>query len=200
MRRTTLVSSVPLLLTIGCEAGESTDDSFRVIELEFDGDATITLTFSQPLAELGTIDPNDFRISAGVTQSFSYDGMTYTMTNYRDLFSDSYPLDFGFVSLTAGPGPDQLVLQTSESIAEGVCDWLGVVAELEYDEMQDPTSRADGGMFLHYARGEIPIESDKGEALADIGRDWVLTEGLTLMVYDSYGFTQLHPQLRIPCS
>jgi hypothetical protein len=200
MYRAKPCSAVALLMLTAACSDETEDDGFRIVELEYDGDATITLTFSQPLAELGEVDPKDFRISAGLTQAFSYGGMTYAITNYRELWTDSYPpMDpYGFVSLTAGPESNQIVLQAAEDLSEGICEWLSFVDEYEQNDAMDPQLSFDGAMFLHYARGEIPIASTEGELLADISPDWVHTPGWVLE-REGYGFTEMNQQLRIPC-
>jgi hypothetical protein len=75
---------------------------------------------------------------------------------------------------------------------------------LEYYAESYPTGNVsyDLAIFLHYAagaaEGDIPIESEAGEPLADIGADWVLNVE-DYVEREGFGFTMLSPQLRIPC-
>ena len=57
---------------------------------------------------------------------------------------------------------------------------------------------SDIALFVHYAGREIPLESQAGEILANIGADWVINDP-DYLERDAYGFTQLEVQLRIPC-
>jgi hypothetical protein len=201
------VAAPTVVLGSGCQ----TDDDelgFRVTKIEFDQDSRITVTFSEPIADFGGIDPNDFRLSFGTTVSatLTYQGMTanYTFTSYEDISYhldgySYYPMPFTFVSVTRGPAANQIVLDTSESLAPA-CDSLaetrqGFEMYAEYYE----SSRFDLAIFLHYASGEIPIESESGSPFEDVGAPWVLGQDLSFE-RDGFGFTMLIPPLRIPCS
>jgi hypothetical protein len=202
-----LASMVPVLaLGTSCQTDDDGDDSFRITAIDFDGESTITLTFSQSLADLGDVDPNSFRLSFAVTYQFTYtyDGTTYVeeTTNYFDLgefVSDDY-YDFVPVtvtSLTPGSSANRIILETSHVWGAAACESLAYIEAMM--EMYPETEiRSDVGMFLHYAGGEVPIESASGSMLADIGAEWVLSSENGLGVYE-YGFANLHPQLRIPC-
>lgn len=204
----TLVSAaaVPML---GCVPGAG-EDSFRITAIDFDGDSSITLTFSKPIANADQIDPNDFRISYAQTTRFvyTYYGVTneYVYTSYRDVGAINYnyynyepPTRFLFASASLGASDDQLVLETA--VALGTDECARIEQSLDSFEMYSqyyPGSQFDVAMFLHYAAGSIPVESELGERIADIGRDWVLTDELSNDT-QTYGFVDLSPQLRIPC-
>lgn len=193
-----------MLAGSGCQPEDEL--GFRVTNIEFDDDATITLTFSEPLADFDGINPNDFRLSVGLTSSYSYtyEGMsaTYEYTSYNDLayFSNDYYYTglVIFTALTEGSAANEIVLEASQTIAP-VCDNLA--NQIELFEMyfgESPGSRFDAAIFLHYASGEIPIESTSGSVLGDIGADWVLSMEAESS-REGFGFTKLSPQLRIPC-
>jgi hypothetical protein len=197
-----LAWTAPVL--IGCQTNG--EDSFRVTSVAFDGDSTITLTFTEALAPVDGIDVNDFRLSYATTGFFTttYYGMTmtYQYASYLDpAFVIGGYLDpeqrLTFVELGPGDAANQLVLRTSQSIASA-CDYLDEWFEVAASEMEEyPNRRFDAALFLHYASGEIPIESEAGEMLRDVGPDWVLTDEVSLE-RSEFGFT-IAPQLRIPC-
>jgi hypothetical protein len=205
-----LASTLPALIACSDSQGET---SFHITNVAFDNESTITLTFSQPVGELGAVDPNDFRLSMAQTQraTTNYNGVTelYEHTSYSDLRVtandyDTYDQPFSFMLIEAG-APNQLVLRTTAPLGPGACEHFeSRRSMLEYYAEIYPTGNVayDVAIFLHYAAdagaGDIPIESEAGELLADIGRDWVLNAE-DYVERESYGFTMLSPQLRIPC-
>lgn len=201
-----LAGVAALAPALGCGPGD-VDQGFRVTNIAFDGDRTLTLTFSQPIANADAIDPNDFRISFARTFSSTYtdpeSGQTYTeqYTGYNDLafFIDYYggTPRFSFAAATLGGSDTQLVLEAAAEGIAAVCMYMGYYEDY-FEQYEMEGLSVDMALFIHYAGGDIPLESEGGEVLADIGPDWVLTEQPYLSRM-SYGFTQLVPQLRIPC-
>jgi hypothetical protein len=205
-RYATLASTLPALLAC---TDRQVDTSFRITGVTFDDDSTITLTFSQPVADLGEVDPNAFRLSMAVTLSamYTYGGVTetYQYTSYRDLASivgtyDYYSYRFTFMSIERGAGANQIILRTTDPLGPGSCDYIEYsTAQFQmYAEQYDPSAQFDLTMFLHYATGDVPLESEAGEPLTDIGADWVLTPD-SYLEREGFGFRMLTPQLRIPC-
>ena len=201
----TVLASTALLGGSACKVD---GDGFAISSARID-EATLTLTFSQPLADLEGVDPNDFRISFAQTVSvtYTYEGVTetYEYTNYIDLVNfvgyetGYYGYRLNFLSLVPGSAANQLVLEAGTSIAPA-CDAVADTRQFfeMYAAMYYDDARFDVTMFLHYAGGEIPIESTSGSVLADIGPDWVLSEE-SYVGREGFGFTNLSPQLRIPC-
>lgn len=216
LRRSTAASvaaAIPILgLAGGCQTGGGGERGFRVTNIAFDNDSTITLTFSEPLTDFDEVDPDAFRLSWATTASapFSYEGQAtyhYVLTTYNDLSAvlvDYYDYDysadpFRFVSLSAGSSPYQIVLQTAESLGPELCETFKLaLASAEEYAAGLPGSRFDLAIFLHYAGGTVPIESLLGSVLGDIGADWALNDEAYAM-NDTFGFVNVAPQLRIPC-
>jgi hypothetical protein len=204
----TMVWAMPLL---GCGPGGVDTEVFRVTAVDYDGDDTLTLTFTKPIANAGEIDPNDFRISFARTYRFvytdPYGGVpeTYSYTSYTDLagfVSDDYNYNyndrFSFASAALG-GPDQLVLEMTDPLGTSVCDTIEYIQnQLGTYAAMYPGLKYDVGMFVHYAGQGIPLQAENGEALADIGPDWVLDD-VTNVFSETYGFMKLNPRLEIPC-
>lgn len=190
-------------LLTGCGPGEI-DNDFRVTAIDYDGDTRLLLTFSNPIANADEIDPTAFRISYAITSYLVYaPGYIYQGTYYQSVGEYSYPegyTDLEFVSASLGATPTQLVLELSAPIDDDVCYSIGQFEQYFADYVaQYPGSKADIGLFLHYAAGDIPLTGTNGQVLADIGRDWVLTED-DYLYRETYGFTQLTPRLEIPCN
>jgi hypothetical protein len=205
-RSAALVSTLPVLFACSDRQGET---SFGITNVAFDNESTITLTFSQAVGDVGAVDPNDFRLSFAQTMraTTSYNGVTeiYEYTSYHDLGTfvydySTYGQPFSFTLIEAGAA-NQLVLRTTVALGPDACEFLeNTRNQLEYYATYYPTGNVayDVAIFLHYAASNIPIESEAGEPLADIGRDWVLN-GEEYVERESFGFTMLSPQLRIPC-
>jgi hypothetical protein len=192
-----------LAFATSCQTDDD-DDRFRIIALEFDGESTITLSFSEPVAELGDVDPSSFRLSLGTTYRFtySYDGTTYTeeTTNYFDVgafvsTAGGYYEQVTVASLMPGSSADRIVLATSGVWGQDACGFVSYL-QAQWEAYESSYYAADVGIFLHYAAGDVPLESASGSSLADIGADWVI-DGTNQQ--SEYGFVRLKPQLRIPC-
>jgi hypothetical protein len=126
--------------------------------------------------------------------------MTEAYTYYNDA---GYVADQGYaglqpftlMSVASGSSSNQMVLRTTWPLGPGGCEF--VAQTLDYWSMYDnPNARYDAAMFLHYASGDVPIESESGRLLGDIAADWVRSQDFEFG-RQSYGFT-MHP-LRIPC-
>lgn len=201
-----VASVMPLL---GCGPGGVDTEVFRIASVAYDNEDTLTLTFTRPIANADEIDPNDFRISLGRSYQFTYMGpsdtvpTTYTSTYYLDLYAYTGMYNyndqrFSFKSASLG-APDQLVLEMTSPLGTYVCE------QIEYYENQVamylaeyPGSQFEMAMFVHYAGQDIPLLGDNGEALPDIGPDWVLSD-LSYLSNEIFGFTKLNPKLEIPC-
>jgi hypothetical protein len=202
-----LVSALPAVFA-GCDHEvDLAQDGFHIDRVACDDDSTIRLTFSHPVAEFGSINPNQFRLSLAqtVTASHVHDGVTQTLTYtaYLDLATivDSYYTHrFTFKSIEPGASPDEVLLRTLDPLVPDACAWLDETAELleAYASLPGVAVRFDHAIFLHYASGEVPISDAAGRTLPDIGADWVLNAN-NYAVRDDFGFTRLDPQLRIPC-
>lgn len=207
-----LAATVPALVGgTACNIGGDDDGGFRITRVEFDNASTITLTFSEPVADLGEVNPNDFRLSVGMTRQYTYvyDGVSYTYayTTYQDVSYPAgiYTYDYGpnrftFESLAVGASGSQVVLTSTDPLGPNACEWLDSVEDFfeMYTSYYGDDVLWDVGFFLHYASGDVPIENQTGVELAEIGPDWVLTEQAGIYS-ETYGFTMLKPQLRIPC-
>ena len=196
----------------GCNPdGGPDDEAFGIVSITYDNDSTITLTFTQPVAELGEVDPNNFRLSRALTQTitYTYDGMpmTYEYTSYSaiGLFTPESEEYLTFTSIARGASATELILEGSLSFGEVACAWVEYVTDEiemnyltgEYAEYYSDV-RFEVGIFLHYAAGDIPIENEDGDALANIGADWVTNPENDVYSY-AYGFMMLTPKLEIPC-
>ena len=126
-----VAAAIPML---GCPVDDN-DESFRVSAVAFDGESTITLTFTEPVGELADVDPAAFRLSFASSYTFTYtsDGVTqtYEYTSYNDLagFIDDYYTDRVTVtSLTPGTAANQIVLQTNAAWGTPACDFVEYLA------------------------------------------------------------------------
>lgn len=204
----------PLVASVAAVAGSSLlgcgpggDEPFRITSVSFDGESRVVLTFSEPIVNAVGIDPNDFRISASntfrVTYTDPYDGTTYTEQGsyYSDIraFVGDYTR-FRMLSVSLGTSDNQLVLEGESGFRTIVCNQLAYYESLieMYLDYAGPDGVFELGMFLHYAAGDIPVQSESGETIADIGRDWVLSNELYLEV-GTFGFPNLSPRLQLPC-
>jgi hypothetical protein len=205
---TAWASALPAVFaSSGCDREVEDDVGFRIARVAFEDDSTIRLTFTRPVAEFGSINPNQFRLSLAETVTASYvdDGVTetFTYTTYLDLatITDSYYTHrFTFKSIEPGSSPNQIILRTLDPLEPDGCAWLDETTQLfeMYASYAGVTVRFDHAIFLHYAAGAVPITDAAGSALPDIGADWVLSTS-NYAARDEFGFTRLSPQLRIPC-
>jgi hypothetical protein len=205
---TALASALPAVFA-GCDREVDIEKNvgFHIERVACDDDSTIRLTFTHPVAELGGINPNQFRLSLAqtVTTSQVHDGVTQILayTVYLDVATmiDSYYTHrFTFKSIEPSASPSEVLLRTLEPLVPDACAWLDETVELieTYASSPGVVVRFDHAIFLHYASGEVPIEDAAGRTLPDIGADWVLN-ATNYAAREDFGFTRLDPQLRIPC-
>lgn len=192
---------VAVLPLFACHESDE-DEGFRISKIEFDGETTLTLSFTESLVDPTQVNPNDFRISLGRTYLFPVDGQVYEGRYYADpgYASNNYGYGYGYsnltiTSLSVGPSKSQLVLETSSTLA-AACDQIAEYTA-EFGKYIDgyPGAKFDMGLFLHYAAGDIPIEAESGDLLANVIPLWVTT-GKTFAQLPNYGFVN---PLRIPC-
>ena len=191
-----LAACLPML---ACNTGGGGDAGFRITSVNYDSQNRLILTFSEPIMDPSGVDPNDFRISYGRTSRLIVPGepvmetVFYTGIGYG-----------GFDQIAPGDSANQLILSSAYGVDFAYyCENINY--NLEYyqnyletylqQEYPGATANFDLGMFLHYAAGDIPIESEAGETIADVMPDFVLTDGY-LMPEMRYGFINY---LRIPC-
>ena len=203
MKETSIFATLPLLVAAsGCD-GDDEDDVFEISEAAFDDEATITLTFTQPVGDVGEVDPNDFRLSfANASALYPYDDTPpdpdELFTNYSDVgYYEGVKLSF--LSVSPGPEDNQLVLEANASFRESACAVYEMVQyQFEATSMSDEIAgEYRVGIFVHYAAGDIPVESAGGVALADIGANWVMNSNIYADVYGY--FPDLKTFVRIPC-
>lgn len=126
----------------------------------------LRLTFSERIAPIGDLDPNDFRISAlnvYVNQASASSSYAY----YYDWGYQIYAQVLRFVAARAGT--IQLDLEFEPAVPQYNCRM--VVDGYDYSP---PGVQAKHGLFLHYAAGSIPIADEGGTPLQNFGADWVI--------------------------
>ena len=140
---------------------------FAVVDAELAGDGvTLRLEFTRPVAPTTGVNPNDFRLSLGLSYA-------YKMYAYAYYYDVGYAADAGelaeFVSLEVAEHVVELTL--AEPFPLYYCQEI----ERELVMMQqEPGIKAKGGMFLHYSPGKVPVMDTKGKALSPIAEKWVL--------------------------
>jgi hypothetical protein len=145
-----------------------------VIDAELTGEGDrLRLRFSEPLASTEGVDPNDFRLSFAMAYTYR----AYAYAYYYDLGDFDSDADgdtdgdalLEFTGMTSRG--ETLELELSSAIPLDYCHEIALeVAELN----REPGIRAKGGIFLHYAPGELPITNAGGRALAPVAAEWVL--------------------------
>lgn len=140
----------------------------EVVDAELVSGDLLRLTFSEPIAPVAGIDPNDFRLSVGMAKSYR----TYAYAYYYDL-ADASDSDLPFLELRDMTLVDPRVLELH---LEPDFD-LAVCHEL-LDELammtSEPGIQVRGGVFLHYLPSRAAIEDLEGNPLAAMGSDWLL--------------------------
>ncbi|KIG14452.1 hypothetical protein DB30_06795 [Enhygromyxa salina] len=125
----------------------------------------LRLHFSEPLAPTDRVDPNDFRLSMAMVYS-------YKMYAYAYYYDPGLAEGEELMVVTSMRGQgDTLDLYLSPPFELAYCEEL----RRELADMQsEPGVRADGGVFLHYAPGEVPITDLDGNHMAAVAAEWVL--------------------------
>jgi hypothetical protein len=126
----------------------------------------LRLRFSEPLASLEGVDPNDFRLSLGMAKSYKF----YAYAYYMDL-GDTVEGHHGLLRLggLSGAG-DTIDLHLEPDFDLAYCHEL--MAEM-VDMANEPGIDVEAGLFLHYSPGAVPITDAAGNGLAAVGADWV---------------------------
>jgi hypothetical protein len=143
----------------------------RVIQAELRGAGDrLQLQFSEPLAPVDGVDPNDFRLS--MAMAYAYPGYAYAYYyDLGELFGDGDE-DTGLMTITALVGEgDTLELSIHPPIEFDYC------REIEREMLEaraEPGGRLDGGLYLHYSPGERPITDTQGDELRPAAGEWVL--------------------------
>lgn len=188
------------------ETGDSGVEGFQLIDAEFgpvaaDAFSILTLTFSDPVAPIDGVAPTDFRISAGVSFSYTDNGELVEQSAYYEPASWSgYYEPIEMTAIANGPGENQISITFAPTIGYGICTRLA-----NQIASSSPDFPIEGGMFPHYAPGTTPVTNTEGVPLAAIGPDWVLNGpdqpyyyGYELFI-EQAGFPNLIPQIPIPC-
>ena len=159
------------------------------------------LTFSDPVAPVDDVAPTDFRISFGLSFSYTDNGEVVEQSAYYDpptRFGSYYPMEF--TAIANGPGENQISITLTPPIDYFICTEVANSVE-----GSTPDFPIEGGLFPHYAPGTTPVTNTAGEELAPIGPDWVLSGpddppyyGYELFIEEA-GFPNLIPQIPIPC-
>ncbi len=124
----------------------------------------LRLHFSEPLAPVDGVDPNDFRMSMGMAKSY----LRYAYTYYYD----PGELQDGAMNFTRMQAQGDIIdLYFEPPFDIQYCHELATeMAEMD----AEPGVSAKGGFYLHYSPGNKPITDSDGNALAPIGPEWVL--------------------------
>jgi hypothetical protein len=140
----------------------------EVVDAELVSGDLLRLTFSEPLAPLDAVDPNDFRLSVGMAKSYR----TYAYAYYYDL-ADAVDGELPFLELRdmTMVDPRVLELHLEPDFDLAVCHEL--LAELAM-MTSEPGIQVRGGVSLHYLPSKAAIEDLDGNPLAPMGSDWLL--------------------------
>jgi hypothetical protein len=123
-------------------------------------------------------------------------GMSYDVSYYSDpnTYIDYDAPAIGMMAITNGPAPEQLSLALDPAFDPEAC----IVLEDAIAEAPPEATMVEGHFFPHYAPGNIPVTSEGGASLGEIGPDWVL-EPMNSLSVEAVGFPNLDPQIPIPC-
>jgi hypothetical protein len=181
-----------------------TDDGnpgpFELESAAFEDLDTLVLTFSNPLAAFGDVDPASFRISWGFATSYfnAYYGNYYESTRYWDPNVVGgyygYGNPFVAVALNAGPADEQLRIEFEVPLEESACT---LMKEIEAQPPEPPNSH-ELGLFVHHSAIGIPLRDTFGTDLPPTGAEWVEWP-YTYFYVGGPLFTYLDPKIEIPC-
>ena len=137
-------------------------------ELTGDGDR-LRLEFSEPLGPLDGVDPNDFRLSVAL----SYVYKLYAYAYYYDPGEAAGEELMSITAMTLGAGGEGATLELRLEPAFPLSYCAEMEAEVA-DMRGEPGVRAEGGLYLHYAPGEVPITDVEGNDMDAIAAEWAL--------------------------
>jgi hypothetical protein len=172
----------------------------------------LLLRFSEPMAPVDGVDPNDFRVSLAtairsvynyygyqyVYQSSSYADPNYALVDYYYYGNPVSPLVADLI--VNGNQNTDIILRFVEPLVPQACPNF-VELKANYEEYDSwPNYDAKVGLFPHYSPGAVPVESADGEVLAPIGPEWVEIPELYWTNYDQFGWPNLDPAIEIPCT
>lgn len=136
----------------------------RVIRAEQLSASQLRLHFSEAIAPLGEVDPNDFRVS--VLSVYINPRAGYSYAYYYDFGYRTYGRALRFTGARAGKL--ELDLYFEPAVPQHYC------RQFEYqDNYAAPGVQSETVLFLHYAAGAIPVQDEAGVALQSFGADWV---------------------------
>jgi hypothetical protein len=172
----------------------------------------LLLRFSEPMAPVDAVDPNDFRVSLATSTRYQYNGYGYNYiyesSRYADpnlnLGYDYYYGGYGFQPLVVekvanGKKDTDIILRFFDPLEEDAClSFAQLQADYEFFDSL-PNQDAMVGLFPHYSPGAVKVKSADGEVLAPIGPEWV-EYGYSYMFEDEFGWPHLNPQIEIPCT
>ncbi|KIG14451.1 hypothetical protein DB30_06794 [Enhygromyxa salina] len=137
----------------------------QIVRAEQLSASQLRLHFSEAIAPLGEVDPNDFRVS--VLSVYINPRAGYSYAYYYDFGYRSYGQMLRFTSAQAGTL--ELDLYFAPAVPQHYC------RQLDYqNSYAPPGAHAETALFLHYAAGAIPILDTGGTALQNFGADWVV--------------------------
>lgn len=136
----------------------------QIVRVEQLSASQLRLHFSEAIAPLGAVEPNDFRIS--VLSVYINPRAGYSYAYYYDFGYRAYGQPLRFTGARAGEL--ELDLYFEPAVPQHYC------RQLEYqNDYAPPGVQADTVLFLHYAAGAIPILDQGGTPLQSFGADWV---------------------------
>jgi hypothetical protein len=140
----------------------------EIVDAELLSGDHLRLRFSEPLAPLDGVDPNDFRLSLGMSYAYKF----YAYAYYMDLVDTIDGDHEGLLRLAdmSGQG-DTIDLHLEPDFDLAYChELMAEIAEMQ----QEPGIRYEAGLFLHYSPGPVPVTDEAGNGLSPVGADWVL--------------------------
>jgi hypothetical protein len=136
----------------------------QIVRAEQLSASLLRLHFSEAIAPLGEVDPNDFRIS--VLSRYLNPNGGYSYAAYYDFGYRAHGQALRFTGARAGKF--ELDLSFAPEVGQHYC------RQLAYENLyRAPGVQADTSLFLHYAAGAIPVRDEGGAPLQNFGAEWV---------------------------
>jgi hypothetical protein len=137
----------------------------QIVRVEQLSASQLRLHFSEAIAAVGEVDPNDFRVS--VLSVYLNPRAGYSYAYYYDFGYRAYGQPLRFTGARASAL--ELDLYFAPAVPQHYC------RQLDYqNDYTPPGVHAETALFLHYAAGAIPILDEGGTALKSFGADWVV--------------------------